>query len=1088
MKVFTKKWWVPTLAVAICTIVSLAGSMESGDGLLSPEPKAVCDVAQSSTDAYVTSPNRAAENAHVDVIPSGLRGIFYDFNEDGVLDFVTTGTYATQSTLYLSDQAGFSVINANWREQQGFDFNWNQIYRVGSANVFVAVKGDRKIMTFSVPDMEPIDFVAVSGVVPCDYDNDGRIEFFYPEKNDVYVVSEDGKFSRRVLDVCPIEDLLPKDDNGEPSQSEGSRFITMDFSMLSAGYLFSQMFAGGGSSGASAIGDNTFRSVDVNGDGLTDMVNFRSGTIYYNLGDGRYCTDTFKGSMFFADFNGDGIEDYVLYSDNAISTNLVNPDGSVTSKKVITGFQCANIWCRDVDNDGDSDLVLSLEGAQNFIVVLENDGKGSFRRREYAIASDLKDFRYCVDCDNDGNYEIMTTTAALKITGTKVDVNPVDLKEMAGVPSNLNVSQVFINPSDGKTYLLTGGNGASNNLLGHCIAANANAVPTAPAKAPEFIYEASTGLLKISWERGSDAETPSADLTYAMRIGSERGKDDIMSALALPDGSRVTSCEGNNGTRLQRIIDTSSWPEGSYYIAVQTVDGNFVGSPFSAEAEFEKKEPDCAFSMIYKPFFAINDTLTLKLNRPESASLTYNWSIDGGVIVGKCSEKGETYVVFNEYGDKKITLQTTSKQGAASRSFSREISVFPIPLHNSLKVDCDVVTDEAPRFIAALDMDEDGMLEPFYRMYSASGRRLYGFMSGDKRGNYTLIPKMFNNNLLIGQLARHGVGTFDINGDGLCDYVATDQKNWRVKNLVTNLGELDMDFDQAETDKNIVSWVDFDNDGKYDGVANYNIDYHKYYTPIYRNDGNYKSFNSKQLKDHILLYDFNGDGLLDIVLGEYEWNAGVLSYGHWIYLNNGDFTCSKYLPLGEPVSDREGEVMLRYVDDFDCNGKYDVIYSTGGKLYIKWDNGTISELQCSDTNNLFSVFDYDNNGCPDLCCSNREIISFYPGQRCVNCYVPSSNDEYGTSYGFIGSAPFRLTSGKLGTVEGHDNKYNDFYESNAPTRLINVTNEAPSAPTALRHSQNEKFVVIEWNHSVDKETPAAQMRYNLSVKHKGGRR
>lgn len=1084
MRIFTRKWWLPTSVASICAIAAVGASTWQTVDMPQTQTQSPAESpSPGSAESENTPQKAAAETTHVDALPAGLRGLLYDINHDGVLDYIPEFAYNFTdyyNHFYISDETGYKIIEKrDWYDTIG-GCKPKSIHPVYE-NIYAFIT-DYGLLTFRMPDLELIDYVKCSNLPSCDFNNDGRTDFLdsYGDTNDVYTITDEGKILRNKLSAVDIKDLIPQDDS--ESQTGGCGFITMDFSMLSAGYLYSQMFAGGSTQSGSAIGENTFRATDINGDGLTDMVNFQSGKIFYNLGEGgRYCTDTFNGSMFFADFNGDGLDDYVLYSDNNISTNLVKADGTVTSKNVISGFTCANIWCRDVDRDGDPDLVLSLEGSQNFMVILENDGKGSFRRREYAIDSTLKDFKYCIDYDNDGNYEILNNTKALKITGTKIDVNPIDLLELTEFPEKCSVREIFVNPADGKVYLIpTSGTG----MLDYCIPTKANTAPSAPSDAPEFVYEASTGLLKITWKRGSDAETPVNDLTYSLRIGTTPGADDIMSADALANGTRLSATEGNNGNRLQRIMDTSSWPEGTYYIAVQSVDGNYMGSTFSKEAVFEKKEPQCAFSMHYTDVFAINDILTLKTTTPKSADLSYNWNLDGGVITGENPEKGEIYVTFAEPGTKAISLQITGANGNSSRTFSREIEVSGVPFHNSLKVKCATKENEEPHFMAALDLDEDGQMEPFYRYAYTPNTSVYGFMSGDENCNYDLIPKMFNNNNLISKLGGD-IGTFDINGDGLCDYVATDADSWRRKILATNLGELDMDFEQVTTDLNFSRWVDFDNDGKYDG-AEIPQNYHSYYFPIYRNDGDYKSFKSKQLQTYAVLYDFNNDGLLDVIGDDdYEWIGGVVSYKHWIYLNNGDFTCTKYKELGEPYGYNGSRNVILYIDDFDNNGKYDILYYNGKKTILQWDDGTSTELPVIIENAQdFSIFDYDNNGYPDIIDNKyyKGVISFYPGRQ-FELYT-FKNDEYETDYSFYNNkATFRLSNGKIGTAGvGASGAYGIPTPS---TQLVNVTNEAPTAPTAVRHSQNERFVVIEWDHSTDKETPATQMRYNLSVKHKG---
>lgn len=49
-----------------------------------------------------------------------------------------------------------------------------------------------------------------------------------------------------------------------------------------------------------------------------------------------------------------------------------------------------------------------------------------------------------------------------------------------------------------------------------------------------------------------------------------------------------------------------------------------------------------------------------------------------------------------------------------------------------------------------------------------------------------------------------------------------------------------------------------------------------------------------------------------------------------------------------------------------------------------------------------------------------------------------------------------------------------------------ISNTPPHAPQGLRATQDEDgYLTISWNAAEDTETPACQMRYNLSVKNKG---
>jgi hypothetical protein len=87
----------------------------------------------------------------------------------------------------------------------------------------------------------------------------------------------------------------------------------------------------------------------------------------------------------------------------------------------------------------------------------------------------------------------------------------------------------------------------------------------------------------LSWNSGSDAETPDEGLTYSLMIGTSEGAQDILSSGANSDGVRSTGTKGNaeNNRSWKVVLD-----EGDYYVAVQSVDASFIGSEFSDSFKF----------------------------------------------------------------------------------------------------------------------------------------------------------------------------------------------------------------------------------------------------------------------------------------------------------------------------------------------------------------------------------------------------------------------------------------------------------------------------------------------------------------------
>lgn len=521
-------------------------------------------------------------------IPTDIYDI--DFNRDGVPD----GYYDRYGSVTVYESAGRTFV----KYQCGVKSPLSKLYLTSNPEIVAAYADDYGLGTYRLPGFVHIDHVdtyrannTYNNVLPLDVDNDGVAdEYLEPATNTVYSIDAHGRIHTGTMPIMTLPEPEQDDD------TEGGRnFVAWDYSMLSPGYIGSQMFGRDGSGGGGSLDGGVFRSKDVNGDGLTDHVNFNNGKVYFNIGNGKYYTDSFSGQMHLADFDGDGRDDYVLYNGTDLTLNIVKSEGGVEQKKIISGYRCTNIWTRDVDADGDPDIVLSLESGQKFIVVLENLGEGNFRRRENVVKDLKSDFKTCRDYDNDGHYEVITSdNKAYRLDGYTLASEPIQI-----APDNVNLC---VNPADGMTYCYSRSYGylAGQGPLS-IIETKVDTRPVPPTKAPEVIYEASTGLVKISWTAGSDSETPVTDLTYSLRVGSAPGTDDILTAYTTAEGSRYQAAEGNCGGALSRILDTSKWPSGTYYIAVQTVDGNYMGSEFSAAAVLTKAEPAIDFTVDYRP-------------------------------------------------------------------------------------------------------------------------------------------------------------------------------------------------------------------------------------------------------------------------------------------------------------------------------------------------------------------------------------------------------------------------------------------------------------------------------------------------------
>ncbi len=89
----------------------------------------------------------------------------------------------------------------------------------------------------------------------------------------------------------------------------------------------------------------------------------------------------------------------------------------------------------------------------------------------------------------------------------------------------------------------------------------------------------------LTWNPGSDPQTPTPGLTYNLRVGTTPGGLDVVSSMALPaTGHRLVPRRGNAGHNTSWTL--KNLPPGTYYWSVQTLDNSFKGSPFAQEGTF----------------------------------------------------------------------------------------------------------------------------------------------------------------------------------------------------------------------------------------------------------------------------------------------------------------------------------------------------------------------------------------------------------------------------------------------------------------------------------------------------------------------
>ncbi len=983
---------------------------------------------------------------------------YYDLDNDGVMEWKskppytnhTAKIYKFNSNLYNNQLIGESY--GKWANLNNDE--WLDAYEYGNNNghekgtIFIG----NNTLVHQLKDAKEVP----NGVKiqPIDFDNNGMPDFISQDEPKGNTIRQNvtGEWMPGKVRIWTPKEYAGENING-PKNNMGTGIPGME-----------DMFVG--SSAAPRANFDGYTPADLNGDGRTDFIDSENGYYYLNVGTDGLVEYSFGGQIMPRDLNGDGISDFLSFDADALKlyAYLTQEDGTSKCVTLMSGFHCSNkIWCYDFDKDGDVDVLIpfdyivsSHENGASYLVMMENKGDGTFKRRENYIDGETY-FIGCLDIDADGYYEVIGRVSgdeyvyysSYKVNKLSVNTTPEELLSCKKL--NFRTEVLGDVNNSGKTYLMMWRYMAS-------LSENVNEVPTSPA-APRFVYDAAEGTLKISWDAATDKESASLDLTYALRIGTEKGKGDILFANAQADGTRRNLQDGNNGYSRTRTLNVSSWPAGTYYISVQAIDPNRRGSKFSEYAIFEKKSAATDFILSHEYYYAAGDTCTVSLHYPKQPGYKYVWNWDGGTLLGQNTDGTSYYITFAEGGEKRISLQVFDSKVNIAGTSEQILNV------NKVNIDLSDNQSDGNHAPMAIDLDGDGNME-IYKKYE------YKFYEGDSDGNYTNLKYIYNTNLE--NFMKNPVYIVDMNRDGMPDIFSYSYSDFRTDGsyFLINEGDKQMTMSEAldfTQTKNEASWLDIDNDGDLDQIHTQNG-----VRAILVNDGDYSSYTEIPLNDdfpllYSMAFDYNRDGLVDLIR---FYNRNQI----YIYINNGDYTFTwteRYdFKTPDAIADIDGDGKHDFVIAYDGGGHG---YSTSGDKYdIYWGaekQDSVPALQGYSFSGLEGVYDVDNNGCLDIITqiidskstTNIAVIYFYPDRSWkIEIVGRSGYDNADLAY--------YLTNGDL--MIGY-------------YRVSGKDNEKPQAPTGLRATQNDKSVVLEWNHSKDKETPDNLMRYNVSIKYKG---
>lgn len=998
---------------------------------------------------------------------------YYDVNGDGIMEVIGTSRVNYETFLHLVSTPTGNVLdsirNKDFKEFKKF-IKLDNTEAVYAYTGNVTYGAEHYIAPWN--NLAQTTVISVGDCVFGDVNGDGLIDYislndyesFNSKKNVIkaYIRKADGTYEQQQLAITDDANELTTIALGNytpgsrlPSLSDGMFVKTgereyIDETEETDAEMSSMMKSVASDSEGYDSADKIYFK-DMNGDGLQDIVTQKY--VFYNLGNNRFFRSAHVGKIFSADVNGDGINDYVDFGAGKVTLYLTKADGSLgDGKQLFENSAMQNAFFGDFDRDGDVDLLFFIPNKDiTYIVFYRNDGNGEFKRKETYIDGKYTSYT-CKDYDGDGLYEIIASLADDNY-GTHDYLLKCDLKKVEVTVTALDEPNYYANivvgdfNNDGFTeYGYSCGYPLYTFVYGPIPNAKKNTAPSKMQK-PQAQFFADANKLRITWQRGSDAQTSACDLTYELRIGTQPGKGDILYANSLADGRRRNLFNGNMGMALSYMFDAERLDAGKYYISVQAIDAGGLGGAWSDECVYEHKQTAPSIAQLPVNITAA-DTLQLRVNNPRSDA-KYTWNVENGTIISQSNNGSTAQAILHAAGKLKVSV-AMELGGQTYKSKEKTLSVLPFT-----KI-FDYYTLE---FYNVFDANQDGKPEIYNR-----NNPIFNLNS---KGEKTEIKKSFNSDL------SNRMTPFDYNYDGYPDFLL-DRSS---KNVYLNSCEQDNDFEYI-TDAGIYSSpsypatkpiLDFNNDGKFDFVG--------YLNTTKASDTSLKTTEQKfgYYNNKCIICDFNRDGYWDVASDEFrEINVYIKTVSANV--------ANDYEQKLAVKINYNGDYHLEGVADFNNDGYPDFLLKNNNNERVVIKGKPVDQWPCDEVvMTIHSSYpltvsnDLDNNGFVDLVTA---IPKFSPvgGDQTQYCvYLIQPDFKYAKV-----NYPRHDTD-----FISNELLWQPLFPGDYAIGLkSNIKNEAPSVPENLRVGITDKGMLLKWDDAKDDRTPATQMRYNVSVKYK----
>jgi hypothetical protein len=305
------------------------------------------------------------------------------------------------------------------------------------------------------------------------------------------------------------------------------------------------------------------------------------------------------GSVAWGDYDNDGRLDFLITGYTAptrICQLWRNTGTGFTNVPIpgLPGVQLGGAIWGDYDGDGRLDFLLTgtTNGAATGVIaqMWRNTGNGLVNVPIPGLPGVYYSAAAWGDYDNDGRLDFLLTgstngtadgVVAQLWRNTGAGFSSVSVPGLPGVDGS-SVAWGDYDNNGRLDFLMTGYTGSSfvSQLWRSTGAVASNAPPAEPSGLASSV---SGHLVSLFWNMAADDHTPSATLSYNLRVGTSAGAGDVLSPQAASGGFRSLPALGNCQLRTNAQL---TLPSGIYYWSVQAVDGAFAGSPFASAQVF----------------------------------------------------------------------------------------------------------------------------------------------------------------------------------------------------------------------------------------------------------------------------------------------------------------------------------------------------------------------------------------------------------------------------------------------------------------------------------------------------------------------